>query len=232
MTEETPLDDEQKHLVETHRKLAYSIAMDFWRKNMDGMDRAEVISISYQGLMTAAIRFDKNWRPPADPNYNPFLAFGAFAKRRISGAILDWQRNQDHVPRRQRSTYKTLQEQGHGSGRSAQELSDLTGLSIGKIKAITYAVEASIVSLDDTWHDTEDPGSVEGSALVSAIQTAVADKVKEFHPLQRSVFVLRYYSACDFPAIAAELGISTMTARTLHSEALLSLHPLLRNAAS
>lgn len=226
------LTEYQVHLVETHMDLAHRIADDFWRRSKQQMDRSEVIAMSYQGLVTAAVRFDTEWRPdPPDPKYDPFLAFGAFAKRRIAGAILDWQRTQDHVPRRQRATYKTLQQHGHGTGRTAEELSDITGLPADKIRAIVHAVESSALSLDEAIADVGDPDSVERSVVVGNVQDAMADAIENFSPAQRSVVVLRYYVGMDFPMIAAELGVSVMNVRTMHSEAIYLLHDVMKDAA-
>ncbi|WNN95024.1 DNA binding protein [Microbacterium phage Magritte] len=240
------LTPEQVHLVTTHRVMAFTIAEDFWRRSNDNLDRKETISIAYQGLVTAALRFDPNWRPtvedpenPAgplipDPNYQPFLAFGSFAKRRITGAILDWQRAQDHVPRRQRQTYKKLQAHGHGSGRSADELSELTGLAVEKIRAIVSAVESAAVSLDDNFEDKEEESHehVESSVLVSSVGRLMSDAIASFPPVQRSIIVQRYYLGHDFPTIAVELGISVPTVRVMHQESMLILNSVFRTAAS
>lgn len=219
----------QLHLVNTHLDLAHSVALSFWRRNRDAMEKNEVVAIAYQGLITAALRFDPDYRPSNDPNYDPFLAFGSFAKKRITGSVLDWQRKQDHVPRRQRQAYKELQAKGHGTGRTPEELSDLTGLPADKIRVITHAVEASAVSYEE--HDDTSP-SVEESVFVLTMQSAVADMIATFSPAQRSVIVLRYFVGNDFPSIAAELGMGVMTVRSMHTEALALLHDVMKEAAS
>lgn len=230
---DTRLNAEQVHLVKTHHKLAVSIAEAFWHRSNETLDFTEMLSVAYLGLTTAASRFDPEWRPPADPSYQPFLAFGSYAKKRITGAILDWQRTQDHVPRRQRQTYKKLQEHGHGSGRSPEELSDLTGLSADKIRAIVFAVEATAVSLDDTWENKESESieHVESSVLVTSINRMMADAVRSFPPLQRSIIVQRYYLGHELSAIAAELGVSVSTVRVLHHESMVVLNFVFRDAA-
>jgi len=228
------LNEYQTHLVVTHRIMAVTVAEEFWRRSNDTLDRKETISIAYQGLVTAALRFDPNWRPPDDPNYQPFLAFGSFAKLRIKGAILDWQRSQDHVPRRQRQTYKKLQALGHGTGRSPEELSDLTGLPVDKIRAIVFAVEAGAVSLDDTFESKEGESFeyVESSVVSSTIQRETARAVGSFPAIQRTIIVMRYYLGVDFNAIAVETGLTVSTVRVLHDECMLVLNAVLRNAAT
>lgn len=229
----------QSNLVQTHLKLAQRMGLEAWRRSRETMEKDEVVSIAYQGLITAAVKFDPDWRPEIpDPNYDPFLAFGAFARTRISGAIMDWQRRQDHVPRGQRKSYKNLQAHGHGAGKSAEELADITGLDPNKIRAITQAVEETAVSLDGSEHSESlvmhavPPSPVEDSALVANITSIVADAIGELPPLQRSVVVLRYYSGLDLSHIAVELGVSISVVRSSHKEAVDLIHAQMRRAAS
>lgn len=232
-----PLSKYQTHLVETHLDLAHSIALGFWRKAPAVMEKSEVVAIAYQGLLTAAQRFDPEWRPADDPRYDPFLAFGSFARRRITGAIVDWQRSMDHVPRRQRRAYKTFQ--SHGGNKTPEELADLTGLDVTKIRYITHAVEASAVSLDvssddgqSLYSELSSSQSVEISALTSSIQDIVADTFASLPPLQRSILVLRYYQGFDLTQIATELGVAVSVIRINHTEALELVHTAMRRAAS
>lgn len=235
------LNEYQIHLVETHIKLAQLEGLKAWRKAPEAMEKNEVVGIAYQGLIKAALRFDPEWRPENDPNYDPFLAFGAFARRRITGAILDWQKARDHVPRNHRRIYKDLQRHGHGSGKSAEELADLTGLDVNKIRSVTQAVETVALSLDaddEHWNDAPagavpaSPEDVESSALVSQITNTVADAIRDLPELQRAVIVLRYYSGLDLSNISMELGVSMSVVRIAHREAVDLIHDLMRRTAS
>jgi RNA polymerase sigma factor (sigma-70 family) len=235
------LNEYQTHLVNTHIKLAQLEGLKAWRKAPDAMEKYEVVAIAYQGLVTAALRFDPDWRPADDPKYDPFLAFGAFARRRITGAILDWQKARDHVPRNHRRIYKDLQRLGYGSGKTAEELSDLTGLDVEKIRAVTRAVETVSLSLDadpEHWNDSPEgkmpmsSNDVEGSALVSQLTNGVADAILELPPMQQYVIVLRYYSGLQLSTIAMELGVSTSLVRIAHREAVETIHDFMRRTAS
>lgn len=235
------LTEYQTHLVNTHIKLAQLEGLKAWRKAPEAMEKNEVIGIAYQGLIKAAQRFDPEWRPENDPNYDPFLAFGAFARRRITGAILDWQKARDHVPRNHRRIYKDLQRHGHGTGKSVEELADITGLDVNKIRSVTQAVETVALSLDadaDHWNDApagtvpSSPEDVEGSALVSQITNAVADLIRDLPEMQRAVIVLRYYTGLDLANISMELGVSMSVVRVAHREAVDLIHELMRRTAS
>ena len=235
------MNDYQKHLVQTHLKLAQSEALKAWRKAPNAMEKDEVVQIAYGGLITAAMRFDPEWRPDNDPNYDPFLAFGAFARQRIVGAILDWQKARDHVPRRQRKVYKDLQQLGHGNGKTPEQLADLTGLEVSKIRAITQAVETQALSLDadiDHWNDSPDRATVQalstdnGSEFVRQSMEALANTIQAFPPIQRSIIVLKYYNGLDFTSIAMELGISVSVVRTYHRDGMDIIHQLMLRVAS
>lgn len=234
------LTEYQKNLVVTHLKLAQRLALESWRRSPETMEKYEVVAVAYQGLISAALKFDQTWRPD-DPKYDPFLAFGAFARQRINGSILDWQRSRDHVPKRQRQVYKNLQKHGHGAGRSAEELADITGLNVEKIRFITQAVESMDVSLDIYQEDGEGstyyrevPSSqnVERVALASSIQGTAADTFRALPPLQRSILSLRYYQGLDLTQIAVELGVGVSVVRASHKDAIDLIHEAMRRAAS
>lgn len=225
------LTTEQSALVQGWMSMAHGVAKTFWERSGKTLPLDEMISVAYQGLIQAALRFDGD-RPGNDENYDPYVGFGTYAKRRITGSILDWQRAQDHVPRRQRQTYKVLLEHGHGSGRSVEELGDLTGLATDKIRTIVYAVEASAVSLDDTWDLQGDViEHVESSLVAQTVQEMIADAIASFPPAQQFIVYMRYYLGLDFGTIAAELGISVATVRVMHYESMLVLNSVFRNAA-
>lgn len=234
MPDHPPLNAAQVHLIETHLRLARNLASSFWKRLPHSVtsesEESEVFSIAYQGLVSAALDFNPAWRPD-DPKYDPFLAFGAYAKTRINGAIMDWQRKQDHVPRRQRKIYKDLQERGYGEGRSLEELSDLTGMPVDKLRAITLAVEATGLGLDNDANTSSDPSSVEDAVLASVVMGTLADTISTFPPIQRSVVVLRYFHGLDFSAIAVELEVGVLTVRTLHAEAVALMHESMLHTA-
>lgn len=231
----------QKNLVTTHIKLAQRLALEAWRRSPESMEKYEVVQVAYHGLLTAAVKFDPEWRPEDDSKYDPFLAFGSFARRRITGAIMDWQRARDHVPKRQRRIYKALIELGHGSGKTPEELSDLMGVPADKIRAVTQAVESTALSLDSSSENWAEPrygavpsssASVEDLALASTIQSVVADTIQALPPLQRSVVVLRYYSGFDLTRVAVELQVSPSVVRAVHKEAVEEIHAAMRRVAS
>lgn len=217
--------------------------MSAWAKNRNTLEGGELVAVAFQGLVSAAIRFD-----PTRPDINPDdlvsgTAFAGFARIRINGAIKDWQRSRDHVPRRQRRMYLDLKEQGHGAGKTPEQLADLTGLDVEKIRAITRAVEATSFSLDapsDSWDADTPPDSVdrhitvdvESVAFVSSIQVLMVNTLHELPLLQQNVLVLRYYLGLEFPVIAQELEERLSSVRSAHNEAIQVIHEEMKRAAA
>lgn len=244
------LTTDQLSLIRENVNLAHLAAKVWWDRNAqnqwtsensDDTDLREVTAVAYQGLVTAAQNWDPQHHSEVDENYDARLAFAGFAKKRIVGTILDWQRKRDHVPRRQRRIYKDLQLLGHGSGMTPEQLADITGLNVEKIRSITQAVEATALSLDippDGWtdfpsySDVPAPDDVEGSAVVMTVQEALVATIDDLPDLQKSIIVLRYYSGIDFSAIATELGVRLGTVRTAHNEAMYLIHDVMRRAVS
>lgn len=240
----TPLTSEQRALVEKNLDLAHHLALSVWRRNQQAIDKSEIISVAYEGLTLAASRFDPSRAEIKDGVPDIDGAFSGYARRRINGIILDWQRSKDHVPRRQRSTYKELQSHGYGDGRTASELADLTGLEETKIRLVVAAVEHEPVSLWATFPDDPDfpyrdnvvakthAGDVEASALASRIQEIVTATFDSLTDFQRLVIALRYYEGEDLTTIATVLETNLSTVRVAHSEAILFLHAAMVSEAS
>ena len=232
-----PLTEYQNHLIETHIGLAKHEAAIFWKRLSSTVDYDDVVSIAYQGLVTAAQRFDVSFVPGDDPDYDPFLAFGSFARIRITGAIRDWLRTIDHVPRRQRRTYRDIQELS--PGRTPDEVAAILGIDVTKVRAITCAVQSPPVSLFDVEDGSELRYSVgastlntEDSAMTRTVQQAVVNTIDDLPELERSVIVLRYYVGLDFSRIAAELEMSPSVVKTAHQGAVELLHNAMMRAVA
>lgn len=248
MSEQTiPLSDVQRALVEKNLDLAHHLALAIWRRNPHIQDKDEIVAVAYEGLVTAASRFDPSRADVVNGVPDLTGAFSGYARRRIQGSILDWQRKRDHVPKRQRSTYKELQAFGHGQGRSPLELSDLTGMPIDRIKMIIRAVESPVLSMtrDDT-HDLEESGAlratqwdmptasdiVESDAMEDAIISCVVSAWDALPDLQRLVIAMRYYAGLDLITVAQETGVRLSSVRAAHAEGLLFLHAAMVREAS
>lgn len=231
----------QCRLVETHVDLARNVAAQFWRRVSSRVEWGEIESAAFHGLVAAAVRFDTTIVPGDDPNYDPFLAFGSFARIRITGAVQDWLRSIDHVPKRQRKLYKDFHslDDSLTPDQKAEELQvDLT-----KINAVIAAVESPPLSVDrlessyDGSYDPQDSATWSGkpsglprsadpaeAVLTSAVQHVLVNTLDGLSDFEKSVIVLKYYLGLTFPQIAEDLGLTVAQVKIIHQETVVVLH--------
>lgn len=244
-----PLNDFQQTLVTSYLSLAQKLGLEAWRRacvsplpSLPDPEKYEFVGVAYTGLIQASIAFDPTWRPDSDDgSYDPLLGFANRARTRINGAIKDWQRQLDHLPKRQRKIYRELGEKGYHSGRKIEDLAQELNLPEQKIRAIIHAAEEQAVELD-ALAVTEDSEAeryqfvslpsrdIEGSAIMSAAQEVAARLLQEFPPMQRRILTLRFYEHYDFTRIAMTLQVSPTIVRAEYQEALELLHERIRLA--
>lgn len=226
------LTKEQSWLVEKNIELAHYLARIVWRRNPNGIDIEEVVSVAYTGLIKAARRWDPVGRVIRPEDLENGRAFAGFARQRILGSIMDWQRSVDHVQRSYRGVYKSLQVVGYRRGRTLEEAAVLADVDIDKARAVARAVESPAVSLEAVTDlygvDPQSDEDVESSALTTTVLNAVVTTLQELSPLQQTVVALRYYSGLEPSAIAREIGVSPLVIKQAHGEAVLRIHEAMR----
>lgn len=221
----------QAKLVRDNVDLAHYLARIQWNKSKNNLDLEEMVSIAYQGLCTAALRWS-----PEKFDYSPEdiasgKGFSAFARHRILGSILDWQKSSDHVKRSHRSVYKQLVAAGYGQVPISEEaLSLATGETTAKIREVIAAVEATPLSIDaeSEWETPVSENDVESSALVSSLTATLADTYWNLPDLQKQIIAMRYYQNREMIAIAAELGRTVEVVREAHFSAVHTLNEAMK----
>jgi RNA polymerase sigma factor (sigma-70 family) len=227
-----PLTPEARKLVSDNAPLAKFLARKRWEMAPGALDYDELVSLAYQGLVTAASR----WRAYSEENNLPEAdivagtGFSIFSRKRIIGSILDWQkRDADHVPRSYRTDYKILQRAGYPDRvRKYPALAEITGLPLERIKLVIAAVERMPVSFhemidEDGNTTTNEPTArqnVEESVLISTVGNAVAARVAKLPEFHQVILALRYLEGLELQSIAAELGTSLTTVRESHNMAI------------
>lgn len=243
MPSTTPLTAEQKTLVANNAPLAKFLAHKRWEMAPGALDYEELVSLAYQGLVTAASR----WRAYSEENGLPEedivagTGFSIYSRKRIIGSILDWQkRDADHVPRSYRTDYKILQRAGYPERtKNYAELALTTSLPFDRIKLVIAAVERMPVSFhemidedgDVTINEPVSSHNVEDSVILTSIGNAVAAKVMSLPELQQVVLVLRYFEMLELQAIAFELNTPINLIRDAHNSAIAAVYDAVIKAA-
>lgn len=239
------LTQEQQTLVKKNLGLAQRLAMIAWAKHRT-QDGEELVSIAYQGLVTAARRFDPT-RADIDPDdLENGKAFSGYARQRIVGSLLDWQRKADFVPRSVRKQYKEFQSMaGEGKEIVVSEIALEAELPEATVRKVISAVSNLPVSLDSTapgdGEDSEESNSgsnlrqttsgddVESSAVVSLICGTLADTWKGLPFIQRAAIANRFYYNMSAKASAEQIGCTSQEISLALSEAVSKLAEAMRD---
>lgn len=236
------LTPEQHKLVEDNVALARFLAYNRYEMAPTKLEFDELVALAYQGLINAAIRFDPT-RPDIIPeDLENGKAFAGYARTKIIGAILDWQkRDADHVPRSYRTDYKILQRAGYPEKtKNYTDLAHSTGLTLDRIKLVVAAVERMPVSFDEMSSRADGPSEeilpsdhdVERSYVVESIGNAVSARVAKLPEIQQVVLALKYLMGYDLQLIAAELNISPALVREAHNAAIEAVYESMLVAVS
>jgi DNA-directed RNA polymerase specialized sigma subunit len=237
------LNAEQTRLVTENVGLANFLARLMWERSKEVLDRDELKSLAYQGLVSSALR----WRSYGEENgysqesITSGKFFSVFARRRILGQIMDAMRDADHVQRSVRTAHKAILKAGWGQGRDEEEISVETGYSITRIREVLRAVENSPVSLDGVTDDNGESthayeavnavDDVESSAVVGTITDSMLESFQTLSDLQQCIVVMRFYLQMELQLIASELGLGLTPVRESLSEAVLTMHAAMFTSA-
>lgn len=213
-----PLD----RLTEEIRPHARAEAWKAYQRAPHALELEELHSAALSGLAHARARWVR-YCLAAGHDPRALHYFGAYAMRRMRGAILDAMRANDWVTRSARARAKALRDAGQDQGLTEAQLSAATGLTAREVRGTVAAVAARPVSLDAEPHDVADPGDTEGQAIVSAVLDAALRAMHALPPAARDIIALHYYEGLPLPAAAAVLGVPEGEARAAHEQAALAV---------
>jgi RNA polymerase sigma factor for flagellar operon FliA len=232
-------------LILEHLKLAETIATKEWRTATHALNRDEMVSLAYQGLLDAAMKWEKYCEKNGyDPEATQF--FKVYASFRIRGAIRDHIRSEDWATRTTRSKSKKLKEAGQDEGATVEELSERTGMSVSEINKVIVKLTSRPVSLDAYTsangphqdspgrgnHELKDDVDTESSAFANDMQSAFVSKFKVLSPEVQTVLALHYYSRMDLRSIASELDLSESRISHIHAQGVCDIRQALLAAAT
>ncbi len=166
-----------------------------------------------------------------DPD-RPEAHFGGYVSRRVNGMILDWCRHQDHVTRSTR--IKAIQAAQDAGARTEDELAEVTGLPVGKIREAQAAEVARPVSLDDTaasadfghqgLADDSADGDTESAAVVRQTLASFLAAFDSLPAVQHVLLALRFHQELDITVAAKAVHLEPAEAQRLADEAVCQIH--------
>lgn len=242
----TPYDRQQaashahspEELLEEHLPLIRYHANQLIRRVPDSIEMNDLIDSGVLGLLDGASRFDAS-------RGNQFKTFISY---RIRGAMIDYLRAFDWLPRGLRDTSKELQqamvvlEQQHERPVEEADVASYLGISIGEYRNRLMQVRSlSIVYFDDlpSLHNDDDIPNIIDS--ISGDPELMPDSCLELHdftqklaraitslPQREKVLIsLYYYEELNMKEIALILDVTESRVSQLHSQMVLRLRSLL-----
>lgn len=162
--------------------------------------------------------------------------FETYASIKIRGAIIDFLRKQDWIPRNVRKFAKALDKANsmlynlNGRAPTNSELAEKMGMDEEKMLKMMAECSCTItLSFEELlYEDNIDEPSVKDSGLDrellhSEMRKVVADAVNELGEKERQVITLYYYKNLKYSDIAKALGVSEGRVCQIHSKATLAL---------
>ena len=162
--------------------------------------------------------------------------FETYASIKIRGAIIDFLRKQDWIPRNVRKFAKALDKANsmlynlNGRAPTNSELAAQMGMDEEKMLKMMAECSCTItLSFEELlYEDNIDEPSIKDSGLDrellhSEMRKVVADAVNELAEKERQVITLYYYKNLKYSDIAKALGVSEGRVCQIHSKATLAL---------
>lgn len=183
----------------------------------DHLSREDLASVGAIALTTAATAFDPDRGVP----------FGAYARRRIVGALSDELRSQDWAPRSARKRIKELTVveaslvSSLGRPPTDVQVAEAMGVAVADVRAIRDDAGRAIVAVDDSMyeHVVLDAPSPEEQVLATEERHVVREAVAALPEQLRYIVEQVYFAGRTVGALAEELGIGHSTVSHARIEA-------------
>lgn len=169
-------------------------------------------------------------------NFDPDkgVKFETYANIKVKGAIIDYVRKQDWVPRHVRHFGKELDTAYNelfgklGRHPKNEELAEHMGVTKEKLnKSMAEAAGAITLSFEELLYednfDTVGGESADTRLYDEELKQVIAGAIEELNPKSRQVVTLYYYEKLKFSEIARVLGVSESRVCQIHSKSMLLL---------
>ena len=162
--------------------------------------------------------------------------FETYASLKIRGAIIDYIRRQDWIPRNVRKFARTLDKAYsmlynlNGRAPSTEELAQHLGMDEAKLlrqmaeSSCTITLSFEELLYEDNFEDMEQGGlSADQEMYDKELREVLTAAINELKPREKQVISLYYYERLKFGDIAKVLNVSESRICQIHSKAMLLL---------
>ncbi len=161
--------------------------------------------------------------------------FETYATLKIKGAIIDFIRKQDWVPRNVRKFAKQLDKANsmlynlNGRAPTNAELAEHLGITEERLlKNMAECSGSLVLSFEELLYEDniDEPAMntpTDGAVLNNEMRQVVADAIEELREKERQVVILYYYKNMKYSDIAKVLGVTEGRVCQIHSKAILLL---------
>lgn len=216
-----PTEELLDFLVRQYAPLAGYLARRALAKAPPYQDAEDILSYAHHGLLDAIARFEPGR-----------VKFETYATRRISGAIIDGQRQQDPLARSARRRVKLMQNAIAGLWEtldrdpSVEEIAEQMGESAETVRA-TMLAQKSLAGSLDVDNGVSDSLAMSGEAEVDAQLNEIRERVAQIlarMPERSRAFVLAHYCGEQNLRTSGEaLGMSNDWCRLTRRQVLTTL---------
>ncbi|MCS6893209.1 MAG: RNA polymerase sigma factor FliA [Deltaproteobacteria bacterium] len=231
------LSEEQKEqLISEYLPLVKKIASRFIHKVPPSIEPRDLINAGIYGLLEAAERFDESLD----------VSFEAYAYHRVRGAILDYLRSCDWLPRSIRSKLHKIEkaymlvEQKLGRQASEEEVSNELGISVEEFRELLGSVSNMVLfsfeelgfgkGEDRFWSKDESAVAPLETVLEQELVDIVARALDRLPEKEKLVTVLYFYEELNLKEISEVLNLTESRVSQLRASGLLRLKVYLRKS--
>jgi RNA polymerase sigma factor for flagellar operon FliA len=167
--------------------------------------------------------------------------FETFASLKIKGAVIDFMRKQDWIPRNQRSLVKELNTAydalyaESGKEPAAEAIAERMGVSVAQLDKIMQkrhnammlsyeeAINEKMMTASPLLTEQKDADAPEAEMLREELKQKLTEAVGRLNEKERTVVSLYYYENLKLKEIAGVMGITESRVSQIHSAALMKL---------
>lgn len=210
-------------VIAEHAPLVRRIALQIGSRMPASIELDDLIQEGMLGLIDAAQR----WQPQASG-----APFGVYARLRVRGAIYDWLRGNDLLPRHQRDKLRAAQAAvtalEHSLGRPPDDAEVAAALGLSPMDYRSLLDGAVSISVVDELPESAEPASDERSDPLE--QAAMRETMGRLQPLlaqlptkEQQVLALHYAEHLSYREIAFVMDLTAGRISQLHTQAMLRL---------